>query len=90
MQSRDEKPSIEEVKSYFHSQNFPKLEANKFFNYFTSIGWLVGGKTPMVDWKASANNWMLNAPNFISNAAFKALLSQISMVHRNLRINSGF
>lgn len=66
-QSRDEKPSIEEVKSYFHSQNFPKLEANKFFNYFTSIGWLVGGKTPMVDWKASANNWMLNAPNFISN-----------------------
>ena len=60
-------PTQDEVKSYFFEQNFPEIEANKFFNYFTSIGWLVGGKTPMVDWKASANNWMLNAPNFISN-----------------------
>jgi hypothetical protein len=60
-------PTNDEVKSYFLEQNFPELEANKFFNYFSSIGWLVGGKTPMVDWKASANNWMLNAPNFISN-----------------------
>jgi hypothetical protein len=60
-------PTHEEVKSYFQSQNFPELEAQKFFNYFSSIGWLVGGKSPMVDWKASANNWMLNAPNFISN-----------------------
>jgi hypothetical protein len=60
-------PTNEEVKSYFLQQNFPEREANKFFNYFTSVGWLVGGKTPMVDWKAAANNWMLNAPNFISN-----------------------
>jgi len=56
--------SNEEVKSYFQSQNFPELEANKFFNYFSSIGWLVGGKTPMVDWKAAAQNWMLNANKF--------------------------
>jgi hypothetical protein len=60
-------PTQDEVKSYFFEQNFPEIEAIKFFNYFSSIGWLVGGKTPMVDWKASANNWMLNAPNFISN-----------------------
>lgn len=61
------KPTIEEVKCYFLEQNFPEREANKFFNYFSSVGWLVGGKTPMVDWKAAANNWMLNTPNFISN-----------------------
>ncbi len=60
-------PTNEEVKSYFLEQNFPEREANKFFNYFSSVGWLVGGKTPMVDWKAAANNWMLNAPSFISN-----------------------
>ncbi|MBC7847738.1 MAG: transcriptional regulator [Flavobacterium sp.] len=65
--SQKSNPTIENVKSYFLEQNFPELEANKFFNYFSSIGWLVGGKTPMVDWKAAANNWMLNAPNFISN-----------------------
>jgi len=60
-------PKIEEVKSYFLNQNFPELEANKFFNYFSSNGWLVGGKTPMVDWQASAQNWILNSPKFISN-----------------------
>ena len=65
-QSKDEKPSIEEVKSYFLQQNFPELEANKFFNYFASVGWLVGGKIPMMDWQAAAQNWMLNAIKFKS------------------------
>ncbi|WP_395047854.1 transcriptional regulator [Flavobacterium sp.] len=65
---KDKKPTIENVKSYFLEQNFPELEAQKFFNYFSSIGWLVGGKTPMVDWQAAAQNWILNAPKFIPNA----------------------
>ena len=62
-----EKPTIEEVKTYFKENNFPEQEAQKFFNYFKSVGWLVGGKTPMVDWQAAAQNWILNAPKFISN-----------------------
>ncbi|HHT9018960.1 TPA: transcriptional regulator [Flavobacterium psychrophilum] len=66
-QSRDEKPSIENVKAYFLENNFPEIEAIKFFNYFSSNGWLVGGKTPMVNWKAAAENWILNAPKFFSN-----------------------
>jgi hypothetical protein len=66
-QSRDEKPTIENIKAYFIEHNFPELEAIKFFNYFASNGWLVGGKTPMVNWQASAQNWILNAPKFISN-----------------------
>ena len=60
-------PTIENVKAYFLEQHFPELEAIKFFNYFSSNGWLVGGKTPMVDWQAAAQNWILNAPKFISN-----------------------
>ena len=63
-----EKPSIEEVKTYFQENNFPELEAQKFFNYFSSVGWLVGGKIPMIDWQAAAQNWIINAPKFISNA----------------------
>jgi hypothetical protein len=61
-------PLIEEVKTYFQQNNFPEQEAQKFYNYFKSVGWLVGGKTPMVDWQAAAQNWMINAPKFISNA----------------------
>lgn len=65
--SRDLNPTIENVKAYFLEQNFPELEAIKFFNYFSSNGWLVGGKTPMIDWQAAAQNWILNAQNFKHN-----------------------
>ena len=60
-------PVLEEVKTYFLENNFPDQEALKFYNYFSSVGWLVGGKTPMVDWQAAAQNWIINAPKFISN-----------------------
>ena len=58
------KPTLEEVKLYFSQEKFPDLEAQKFFNYFASIGWLVGGRTPMQNWKAAAQNWMLNTIKF--------------------------
>jgi SOS-response transcriptional repressor LexA len=60
-------PTLEDVLGYFVQKQFPETEAAKFFNYFKSIGWLVGGKTPMADWQAAANNWMLNAPKFSIN-----------------------
>lgn len=63
-ESKDEKPTIQQIKTYFNQQNFPAIEAQKFFNYFSSNGWLVGGKTPMIDWTAAAQNWMLNTTKF--------------------------
>ena len=57
-------PSIDLVQHYFKQQNFPDLEAQKFYSYFSSIGWLVGGRTPMQNWHAAAQNWMLNATKF--------------------------
>lgn len=57
-------PNEQELIKYFLEQNFPELEAKKFFNYFSSNGWLVGGKTPMANWKAAAQNWMINSKNF--------------------------
>jgi hypothetical protein len=62
-----EKPTIEEVKIYFQQNNFPEQEAQKFFNYFKSVGWLVGGKIPMIDWQAAAQNWIINSVNFNHN-----------------------
>ncbi len=64
---KEKVPTIENVKAYFLEEHFPELEAIKFFNYFSSNGWLVGGKSPMVDWQAAAQNWILNAPKFIPN-----------------------
>jgi hypothetical protein len=57
-------PPLEHVKIYFDEKSFPAVEAEKFFNYFESNGWLVGGRAKMKDWKAAARNWILNIPKF--------------------------
>jgi hypothetical protein len=63
----DEKPSLELVKEYFKFQESSEFEAERYFNYYSSNGWLIGGKTKMKDWKASARNWMLNTSKFKVN-----------------------
>ena len=62
--SKQSKPTLEEAQIYFLEKNFPEVEAQRFFNYFESNGWLVGGRTKMKDWKAAARNWMLNTKKF--------------------------
>lgn len=57
-------PLEEHVRIYFDEKGYPPLEAEKFFNYFQSNGWLVGGKAKMKDWKAAARNWILNSEKF--------------------------
>jgi hypothetical protein len=57
-------PDIVAVRNYFIEQNGSEIEADKFYNYFQSNGWKVGGKAPMKDWQAAVRNWMLNAPAF--------------------------
>ncbi len=64
-------PQPQEVQEYFASQKFPSVEAAKFYNYFQSNGWLVGGRSKMKDWKAAARNWMLNSKKFASGKPVK-------------------
>ncbi len=56
-------PTLLQVNEYFKEQNYPNLESNKFYNYYTSVGWLVGGRSKMKNWKAASNNWILNIKN---------------------------
>lgn len=65
---KDCKPDcLEDCMSYFISQGSTAQEAERFFDYFTSNGWKVGGRTAMKDWKASARNWIRNANNYTNN-----------------------
>mgnify|MGYP000934353540 CR=1 FL=1 len=99
-QSRDEKklrqkkeneldqsipPDLEDVVDFFKKQDKPFIEAEKFYNHFQSNGWLVGGKSPMKDWKAAARNWMLNANKFIS----KQNIPQPNHLHTSNNKNYG-
>lgn len=61
---RPPRPLLQEIQNYFHQNNYPSVEAFKFYNHYESNGWLVGGKTPMQNWEASAANWILNANKF--------------------------
>lgn len=62
-------PTLQQVQEYFKTQSYPAIEAQKFYNYFQSNGWLVGGKTKMKDWQAAARNWILNAQKFASKSS---------------------
>lgn len=64
---KKESPSLEMVKDYFKLQEYTEFEAERFYNYYTSNGWLIGGKTKMIDWHAAARNWMLNTAKFKIN-----------------------
>ncbi|MFD2909801.1 transcriptional regulator [Flavobacterium ardleyense] len=69
------KPVLDQTESYFLENGFSEIEAQKFYNYFESNGWLVGGRTKMKDWQAAARNWMLNAKKFSQNENKNATLS---------------
>lgn len=51
-------PTVEEVKEYCIERK-NNVDAEKFVDYYTSKGWLVG-KTKMKDWKAAVRNWERN------------------------------
>jgi len=60
-------PALAEVQAYAADQ-YPgpaaQDEAAAFIDHFESNGWLVGGKTPMVSWRAAFRNWMRRRPQF--------------------------
>lgn len=57
------KPSISDIQTYCNERN-NKVDAQKFYDYYESVGWKVG-KNPMKDWKAAIRTWERN--NFDNN-----------------------
>lgn len=50
---------LNEVMIFFKEQKWPLLEAEKFYNYYESINWKIGGKVKIKNWQFSAHNWIL-------------------------------
>ncbi len=51
-------PAIDEIKEYCKERK-NNVDAEKFFDYYESKGWLVG-KTKMKNWQAAIRNWEKN------------------------------
>ncbi len=84
--SNSEFPSLELTIEYFLFNNSTETEANKFFNYYSSTGWLVGGKTKMRDWKAAARNWIINQDKF----KIKTPIAQLTPHNLNIENNKNY
>ena len=52
------KPSVEQIASYCKEKGYD-VDAERFFNYYESKGWVVG-KSPMKDWKSAVRTWVSN------------------------------
>jgi hypothetical protein len=55
--------SIKEIFNFFKKKNWSEIEAEKFFNYYESIGWKKGN-SPIENWQAAAESWMLKTTDF--------------------------
>ncbi|WP_075590595.1 hypothetical protein, partial [Labilibacter marinus] len=64
MKAKFTPPPLEHIKIFFQQKGHVENQAERFFNYYESNGWMVGGRSKMKDWKAAARNWMLNISKF--------------------------
>ena len=49
-------PARQDVADYCKEKGFSDFDVERFVDYYTSIGWMVG-KSKMKDWKAAVRNW---------------------------------
>lgn len=50
------RPTREEIEEYATEKGYEGFDADRFIDYYTSNGWMVG-RSPMRDWKATVRNW---------------------------------
>ena len=53
--SRFQKPTIEDIRQYCLEKGY-NVDAEQFFNFYESKGWVVG-KSPMKNWRAAVSTW---------------------------------
>lgn len=61
-----QKPSVEEVISFFLAKNQEDSAGRKFFNHYQSRGWITTSNQPITDWKAAAELWIEKSKEFTS------------------------
>src|SRR5690606_19558676 len=59
IKKKNKPESEKEVINFFRSKKWKAVEVQKFFHHYQSIGWKKGGVTPLTDWQAAAESWVL-------------------------------
>lgn len=68
-------PKIEEIENYCSELNY-NIDAEAFFDFYQSKGWMVG-KNKMKDWKAAIRNWARQGNSKIKKVSDKSKLIQL-------------
>jgi hypothetical protein len=53
-------PSENETVIFFELHNSNSENAQKFYNYYSAIGWVTKSNIPIVDWESAAKTWISN------------------------------
>lgn len=53
-------PTQSETIAFFESNNSSSENAQKFYNYYSAIGWVTKSNIPIVDWQSAAKTWISN------------------------------
>lgn len=51
------KPTVEEVAAYAAEKGYHGFDAERFWNFYESKGWMVG-KNKMTNWRSAVSNWV--------------------------------
>jgi len=83
MTKRMKKPTVEELREYAKSIGYTNFDAEYFWHYNQSRGWMVG-KHPMKNWKDAVWVWRRNAPKFGSDRkmTYKTRQDKINELNR--------
>ena len=84
-------PSIEEVQEYIDEKEY-SVDAERFIDYYTGNGWMVG-KSHMKDWKAAVRNWERNDGRRTGNGGVQSRTLHGKTRHSeadNERVATGF
>lgn len=82
------KPTIEEVKNYCEERK-NNVNAEKFWNFYESKGWIVG-KTKMKNWKAAVITWeQEDKEKSNSPGNFKERMKKISSILEGVEFEKG-
>lgn len=81
-------PTLENVIGYCQ-ERANKVDPNKFFDFYTSKGWMVG-KNKMKDWKAAVRNWersdkVSSKPNQFTNFSQTKMDSELDLLDQILQ-----
>lgn len=86
--SKESLPNLSYVIAHFKQNAYPETEAKKFFNHYKALGWKIQGVTPIEDWKALVEKWMINTKKWDSSTDVASSTKQSPAIELNFLYES--